>query len=80
MVGIALFTASSLLAGGMYAMFFFLTQYFQGVSGFGPLEAGAAFLPMTLLVFTMVRWCPGSRRGWPTRACSPADWWSASSG
>jgi predicted MFS family arabinose efflux permease len=58
MVGIALFTASSLLAGGMYAMFFFLTQYFQGVSGFGPLEAGAAFLPMTLLVFTMVQVVP----------------------
>jgi MFS family permease len=39
-------------------MFFFLTQYFQGVSGFGPLEAGAAFLPMTLLVFAMVQVVP----------------------
>jgi EmrB/QacA subfamily drug resistance transporter len=52
------YAARILVVSGMYAMFFFLTQYFQGVSGFGPLEAGAAFLPMTLLVFTMVQVVP----------------------
>jgi EmrB/QacA subfamily drug resistance transporter len=52
------YAARILVVSGMYAMFFFLTQYFQGVSGFGPLEAGAAFLPMTLLVFTMVQVLP----------------------
>ena len=52
------YAARILVVSGMYAMFFFLTQYFQGVSGFSPLEAGAAFLPMTLLVFTMVQVLP----------------------
>jgi EmrB/QacA subfamily drug resistance transporter len=52
------YAARVLVVSGLYAMFFFLTQYFQGVSGFGPLEAGAAFLPMTLLVFTMVQVVP----------------------
>jgi EmrB/QacA subfamily drug resistance transporter len=52
------YAARVLVVSGMYAMFFFLTQYFQGVSGFDPLEAGAAFLPMTLLVFGMVQVVP----------------------
>lgn len=52
------YAARILVVSAMYAMFFFLTQYFQGVSGFGPLEAGAAFLPITLLVFTMVQVVP----------------------
>jgi len=52
------YAARILVVSGMYAMFFFLTQYFQGVSGFGPLEAGVAFLPMTLLVFAMVQVVP----------------------
>jgi EmrB/QacA subfamily drug resistance transporter len=52
------YAARILVVSGMYAMFFFLTQYFQGISGFGPLEAGAAFLPMTLLVFAMVQVVP----------------------
>jgi EmrB/QacA subfamily drug resistance transporter len=52
------YAARILVVSGMYAMFFFLTQYFQGVSGFGPLEAGAAFLPMSLLVFAMVQVVP----------------------
>jgi predicted MFS family arabinose efflux permease len=39
-------------------MFFFVTQYFQGASGFSPLQAGAAFLPMTLLVFTSTQVTP----------------------
>jgi predicted MFS family arabinose efflux permease len=36
-----------LVAGGMYAMFFFATLYVQGILGFSPLEAGLAFLPVT---------------------------------
>ena len=32
---------------GMFAMFFFNTQYIQRVLGFDPLEAGLAFLPFT---------------------------------
>jgi EmrB/QacA subfamily drug resistance transporter len=52
------YAARILVVSGMYAMFFFLTQYFQGARGFGPLEAGVAFLPMTLLVFAMVQVVP----------------------
>src|SRR5205085_4572787 len=32
---------------GMFAMFFFNTQYIQNVLGFGPLKAGVSFLPFT---------------------------------
>ena len=52
------YAARILVVSGMYAMFFFLSQYFQGASGFTPLQAGAAFLPMTLLVFAMVQVVP----------------------
>jgi EmrB/QacA subfamily drug resistance transporter len=36
-----------LAASGMFAMFFFNTLYLQRVLGYGPLEAGLAFLPFT---------------------------------
>jgi EmrB/QacA subfamily drug resistance transporter len=52
------FIARLLVVAGMFGMFFFLTQYLQDVLGFGPLLAGAAFLPMTLLVFGVSRLAP----------------------
>jgi EmrB/QacA subfamily drug resistance transporter len=52
------YAARILVVSGMYAMFFFVSQYFQGAKGFTPLEAGAAFLPMTLVVFGMVQVVP----------------------
>ena len=36
-----------LAMSGMFAMFFFNTLYIQDVLGYGPLEAGLAFLPFT---------------------------------
>ena len=36
-----------LVASGIFAMFFFNSLYIQRVLGFGPLEAGLAFLPFT---------------------------------
>jgi predicted MFS family arabinose efflux permease len=36
-----------LAMSGMFAMFFFNTLYIQQVLGYGPLEAGLAFLPFT---------------------------------
>jgi EmrB/QacA subfamily drug resistance transporter len=36
-----------LVASGLFAMFFFNTLYIQKVLGYGPLEAGLAFLPFT---------------------------------
>jgi len=48
------YLARVLFVGAMFGQFFFLTQYLQGVRGYGPLEAGLAFLPLTLVMFSMV--------------------------
>jgi predicted MFS family arabinose efflux permease len=47
-----------LLAAAMFGMFFFLVQFLQNFSGFSPLRAGLAFLPMTLPLFTVARLAP----------------------
>jgi EmrB/QacA subfamily drug resistance transporter len=52
------YAARILAVGGMFSMFFFLTQFLQGVRGYSPLEAGIAFLPMTLVIFALVRVVP----------------------
>jgi EmrB/QacA subfamily drug resistance transporter len=36
------------VAGAMFAVFFFASLYVQQILGFGPVEAGLAFLPLTL--------------------------------
>ena len=38
--GSGAYLARMLLVGGMFSMFFFLSQYLQGVRGFSPLQAG----------------------------------------
>jgi len=38
------------LAGGMFGMFYFLTQFVQGVLNYSPLRAGLAFLPISALI------------------------------
>lgn len=43
--------ARLLFAGTMIAFFFFTTQFFQGVYGWTPLQAGLGFLPMSLVQF-----------------------------
>ncbi|HZO35071.1 MAG TPA: DHA2 family efflux MFS transporter permease subunit [Gaiellaceae bacterium] len=48
------YAARVLFVGAMFGMFFFLTQYLQGVKGYSPLEAGVAFLPLSLVMFSMV--------------------------
>ena len=52
------FVARLLLVAGMFGMFFFLTQFLQDVLGFGALETGVAFLPMTVLLFAVSRAIP----------------------
>jgi EmrB/QacA subfamily drug resistance transporter len=52
------YAARMLVVGGMFSMFFFLSQYLQGVRDYSPLRAGVAFLPMTLVMFSMVRAVP----------------------
>ncbi|RZT15345.1 EmrB/QacA subfamily drug resistance transporter [Kribbella sp. VKM Ac-2569] len=47
-----------LVVGTMFGMFFFLTQYLQGVLALSPLTAGLAFLPLTGLLFTASRIVP----------------------
>lgn len=42
-----------LFAGTMIAFFFFTTQLFQEVFGWGALEAGIGFLPMTVIQFAV---------------------------
>ena len=39
-----------LVALAMFGVFFFVSLYMQNVLGFSPVQAGAAFLPMTILV------------------------------
>jgi predicted MFS family arabinose efflux permease len=38
------------IALGMFATFFFLTLYMQNIRGFSPFQAGAAFLPLTVMI------------------------------
>lgn len=47
-----------LLPATMFGVFFFLTQFLQKADGFGPLQAGLAFLPWTLVMFATVRTVP----------------------
>ncbi len=47
-----------LLPATMFGVFFFLTQFLQKVDGVGPLQAGLAFLPWTVVVFAVVRTVP----------------------
>ena len=47
-----------LLVAAMFSTFFFTTQFMQKVLLFSPLKAGFAFLPLTLMLFTMSRFVP----------------------
>jgi EmrB/QacA subfamily drug resistance transporter len=49
------YVARMLVVGGLFSTFFFLTQFLQGVHGYNPLQAGVAFLPMTLVMFAVAR-------------------------
>ncbi|NUP34340.1 MAG: MFS transporter [Streptomycetaceae bacterium] len=51
-------TVTALVFGSQIAVFFLVVQYVEQVLGFGPLAAGAAFLPMTLGIFAMSRITP----------------------
>ncbi|TWD81093.1 EmrB/QacA subfamily drug resistance transporter [Kribbella amoyensis] len=55
---VAAYLTMLLMVGTMFGMFFFLTQYLQGVLAFSPLAAGLAFLPMTGLLFASSRIVP----------------------
>jgi EmrB/QacA subfamily drug resistance transporter len=44
----ASFLAMMLMPAAMFSMFFFLSQYIQGVIGYSPLKTGFAFLPFSV--------------------------------
>ncbi|MFT3864538.1 MAG: MFS transporter [Solirubrobacterales bacterium] len=52
------YAARMLMVGAMFGMFFYLTQFLQGVEGYSALKAGLAFLPVTLTIFAMVKVVP----------------------
>jgi EmrB/QacA subfamily drug resistance transporter len=52
------YLARAFLVSGMFGMFFFVTQFLQGVLGFSPLQAGLAFLPTSLVLFAATQVVP----------------------
>ncbi|TDD70805.1 MFS transporter [Actinomadura darangshiensis] len=54
----ASYLAQLLMVAANFGAFFFLTQYLQEILGYGPLRAGAAFLPLVALQFATVRLVP----------------------
>ena len=51
-----------LIVGAMFSLFYFLSQYLQGVLHFSPLLTGASFIPLTGLFFAMVYVVPSLTR------------------
>jgi predicted MFS family arabinose efflux permease len=47
------YAARFLFIGAMISYFLFVSQFLQGVRGWSPLQAGAAFLPMTVVNFAV---------------------------
>jgi len=50
--------ARFLFIGAMFGFFRFITQFLQGVSGYSPLGAGVACLPMTVVAFAVAMTVP----------------------
>ncbi len=43
------------VAGSLFALWFFLTQFLQEILGYSPIKAGLAFLPMTISVMLIAK-------------------------
>jgi predicted MFS family arabinose efflux permease len=56
------YLARILFAGTMIGFFYFTTQFLQSVYGYSPLQAGLAFLPMTVVNFFVALPVPGLTR------------------
>src|SRR6266481_26682 len=51
---LGLFAAAAMLVSlGMFGVFFFVSLYIQNILGYSPTKAGAAFLPMTILIILL---------------------------
>ena len=55
---LAVLTIMALMVGAQFSMFFLAILYVQRVLGFGPLESGLAFLPLSLAIFVASRLSP----------------------
>lgn len=55
-----------LFLGAMIGFFYFSSQFMQGVLGFTPLQAGAGFLPMTIVNFAVALSIPAITRRFGT--------------
>jgi EmrB/QacA subfamily drug resistance transporter len=55
---VAAYVSMLLVVGTLLGMFFFLTQFMQGVLGFTPLQSGLGFLPLTALLLILSRIVP----------------------
>ena len=63
------YAARFLFNAVLVSFYFFMTQYLQGVTGYSPLQAGLAFLPVTATTFAAASI---SSRSAATRRPSPA--------
>lgn len=48
----------AVIVGMHFSMLFLVVQFFQQVLGFGPLQAGLAYLPVTITVFVVTHFMP----------------------
>ncbi|GAA3880464.1 MFS transporter [Leifsonia kafniensis] len=55
------YLARLLYLGAMIGFFYFTTQFLQGVLGYNPMQAGLAFLPMTVVNFAIALLIPRLR-------------------
>ena len=46
------YLARAFINGGMFAFFFYISQFLEGARNYSPLGVGYAFLPLTLVMFT----------------------------
>src|SRR3954467_9417636 len=49
------YTVMLIVGAAVFAMFFFLTQYVQKVTGFSPIQAGFAFLPVSATIVVVAQ-------------------------
>ena len=62
-----------LLVGlAMFGVFFYVSLYMQQVLGYSPIQAGAAFLPLTVLIILHRAAAPGASPTGSARAGSSA--------
>jgi predicted MFS family arabinose efflux permease len=61
-----------LVALAMFGVFFFVSLYMQNVLGFSAVQAGAAFLPMTVLIILVAPWAGRLSDRWGSRGLMTA--------